>query len=115
MNDCKELIPGYLRFVKGVVDSADLSLNVSREILQNNPLVRRIGKNVVSKVLGTLKEMQENETEAYEAEALGELEELGATIIELDDLSEWQDAVRPLWSKYGADYQDLLDDIAALQ
>jgi molecular chaperone HtpG len=66
MNDCKELIPGYLRFVKGVVDSADLSLNVSREILQNNPLVRRIGKNVVSKVLGTLKDMQEKDAEAYE-------------------------------------------------
>jgi len=66
MNDCKELLPGYLRFVKGVVDSADLNLNVSREILQNNPLVRRIGKNVVGKVLSTLKEMQEKETEAYE-------------------------------------------------
>lgn len=66
MNDCKELLPGYLRFVKGVVDSADLSLNVSREILQNNPLVRRMGKNVVSKVLSTLKDMQEKETEAYE-------------------------------------------------
>jgi len=66
MNDCKELVPGYLRFVKGVVDSADLSLNVSREILQNNPLVRRIGKNVVSKVLSTLKELQEKDPEAYE-------------------------------------------------
>ncbi|MCC5843290.1 MAG: molecular chaperone HtpG [Verrucomicrobia bacterium] len=66
MNDCKELVPGYLRFVKGVVDSADLSLNVSREILQNNPLVRRIGKNVVSKVLSTLKDLQEKDTEAYE-------------------------------------------------
>lgn len=66
MNDCNELLPGYLRFVRGVVDSSDLDLNVSREILQNNPLVRRIGKNLVSKVLSTLKEMQENETEAYE-------------------------------------------------
>ena len=66
MDDCKELLPGYLRFVKGVVDSADLDLNVSREILQDNPLVRRIGKNVVSKVLSTLKSMQSKEAEAYE-------------------------------------------------
>ncbi|MDF3130008.1 molecular chaperone HtpG [Kiritimatiellaeota bacterium B1221] len=65
MNDCKELLPSYLRFVKGVVDSSDLSLNVSREILQNNPLVRRIGKNVTSKVLSTLKTMQSKEPEAY--------------------------------------------------
>ncbi len=65
MNDCKELLPSYLRFVKGVVDSSDLSLNVSREILQNNPLVRRIGKNVTSKVLSTLKTMQDKEPEAY--------------------------------------------------
>jgi molecular chaperone HtpG len=67
MNDCKELLPSYLRFVKGVIDSSDLNLNVSREILQNNPLVRRIGKNVTSKVLATLKTMQEKEPEAYAA------------------------------------------------
>jgi molecular chaperone HtpG len=67
MNDCKDLLPSYLRFVRGVIDSSDLSLNVSREILQNNPLIRRIGKNVVSKVLGTLKTMQEKQPEEYEA------------------------------------------------
>lgn len=66
MNDCKELLPSYLRFVRGVVDSSDLSLNVSREILQDNPLVRRIGKNVVSKVLSTLSSMQKKDVEAYE-------------------------------------------------
>jgi len=66
MNDCKELLPSYLRFVRGVVDSADLSLNVSREILQNNPMVRRIGKNVVSKILSSLKDMQEKEPAKYE-------------------------------------------------
>ncbi len=66
MNDCKELLPGYLRFVRGVVDSADLSLNVSREILQNNPLVRRIGKNLVSKILSTLADMQEKDPAKYE-------------------------------------------------
>jgi len=67
MNDCKELLPSYLRFVRGVVDSSDLNLNVSREILQSNPLVRRIGKNVTSKVLSTLKSMQDKRPEEYEA------------------------------------------------
>jgi len=66
MNDCKELLPSYLRFVRGVVDSSDLSLNVSREILQDNPLVRRIGKNVVSKILSTLSTMQKKDPEGYE-------------------------------------------------
>jgi len=67
MNDCKDLLPSYLRFVRGVIDSSDLNLNVSREILQNNPLVRRIGKNVVSKTLSTLKAMQKKKPEQYEA------------------------------------------------
>lgn len=66
MNDCKELLPSYLRFVRGVVDSSDLNLNVSREILQSNPLVRRIGKNVTSKVLSTLKTMQAKRPEEYQ-------------------------------------------------
>ena len=65
MNDCKELLPSYLRFVRGVVDSADLSLNVSREILQQEPLLKRIGKNVTSKILSTLKTMKSKDPEAY--------------------------------------------------
>ena len=59
MDDCKELIPEYLRFVKGVVDAPYLNLNVSREILQQDKQVKNIRKNIVKKVLDHLKEMDE--------------------------------------------------------
>ena len=61
----KELIPDYLRFVCGVVDSNDLPLNVSREILQENPQLARIEKAVTAKVLGELKKLLETDREAY--------------------------------------------------
>jgi molecular chaperone HtpG len=65
MDDCKKLLPEYLRFVKGVVDSSDLPLNVSRELLQDNKEMEKIKKSVVNKVLSTLKEMKEKEFEKY--------------------------------------------------
>ena len=65
-DECKQLIPDYLRFVCGVVDSSDLPLNVSREILQENPHLAKIEKTVVSKVLGELKKLLENDRENYE-------------------------------------------------
>ena len=65
MDDCKELMPEYLRFIKGVVESGDLPLNISREILQQNTLVQKIKKNLTGKVLGTLKDMKEKKTEDY--------------------------------------------------
>ena len=63
MDDCKELIPEYMRFVKGVVDAADLNLNVSREILQQDRLVRNIRKNMLKKLFGLLSDM---DVEAYD-------------------------------------------------
>lgn len=65
MDDCKELMPDYLRFIRGVVDSEDLSLNISREILQQNRQIRAIRKRLVKKVLGTLEEMAQNDSEKY--------------------------------------------------
>ena len=65
MDNCKELLPEYLRFVRGVVDSEDLPLNVSREILQSNPLIEKIKKAVVGKILGKLKELAEKEPETF--------------------------------------------------
>ncbi len=65
MDHCEQLVPEYLRFVKGVVDSSDLPLNVSREILQNNRQVEIIKKNITKKVIDTLAEMKKNEYAAY--------------------------------------------------
>lgn len=65
MDDCKELLPEYLRFVKGVVDSEDLPLNVSREMLQHNPMIDKIRKTLVGKVLARLTEMAETESDKY--------------------------------------------------
>ena len=64
-DECEQLIPDYLNFVKGVVDSSDLPLNVSREILQENPLLGRIRKAITSKVLSELKKLQEKERDNY--------------------------------------------------
>ncbi len=65
MEDNEELMPLYLRFVKGVIDTADLSLNVSREILQGNKVVDTIRKANVKRVLNTLEKMAKNKPEDY--------------------------------------------------
>ncbi len=65
MENCEQLLPPYLRFVKGVVDCADLPLNISREILQQNPVLERIKKNIVGEILKALKKMKNAEFEKY--------------------------------------------------
>ncbi len=65
MDECKELMPTWLRFVKGVVDAHDLSLNVSREILQRDRQIPVIKKQLVKKVLGTLDEMKRDARPDY--------------------------------------------------
>ncbi len=64
-SDFDMLLPDYLRFVKGVVDSSDLPLNVSREILQDDVVVRKIRNTVTGKVLNTLAEMMRDEPDKY--------------------------------------------------
>ena len=67
MDDCKELLPEYLGFVQGIVDAPDLNLNVSREILQEDRLVRNIRKNLVKQVFGVLEGMEDKKyIEFYE-------------------------------------------------
>jgi molecular chaperone HtpG len=65
MDDSQELLPEYLRFVKGVVDAADLSLNVSREILQQDRQIRAIRRRLTKKVLSTVKELQSEQPDKY--------------------------------------------------
>ncbi len=66
MDDTKNLMPNYMRFVRGVIDSSDLPLNVSREILQSNKTVESMRKASVKKVLGLLEKMGKNEKEQYQ-------------------------------------------------
>lgn len=65
MDDAEQLMPPYLRFVRGIIDSADLPLNVSREILQSSRDIDAIKAGSVKKVLGLLEDMAENEPEKY--------------------------------------------------
>lgn len=78
MDECKDLLPAYLRFVKGVVDAHDLSLNVSREILQKDRQIQVIRRQLVRKVLGALETMRDNAREKY----LGFWAELGPALKE---------------------------------
>ncbi len=65
MDDAEKLMPSYLRFVRGVVDSSDLPLNVSRELLQQNKVLDIIRSNATKKVLGLLSDLAKNEPEKY--------------------------------------------------
>jgi len=65
MDDCEELLPPWLRFVRGVVDSDDLPLNVSRELLQDSAVVRSIRKHVVKKTLDLLEKLSKDKAEDY--------------------------------------------------
>jgi len=66
-DDCKELLPAYLRFLRGVVDSSDLPLNVSREMLQDDAIMRRIRKSLTGKILSTLADMKQKKEKEYRA------------------------------------------------
>ncbi len=65
-DDCKDLLPEYLRFIKGVVDTEDLPLNVSREVTQNSPVMTKINKALTGKVLAFLEDWALNDREKYE-------------------------------------------------
>lgn len=62
---CKELVPDYMKFIPGLVDSDDFSLNISREMLQKSPLVEKIADSIEKKIISTLKENLEKEPKKY--------------------------------------------------
>ena len=66
MENCEDLLPEHFRFVRGIVDSQDLSLNISREMLQHNRQLTIIARNIEKKIKSELKSMQENDREKYE-------------------------------------------------
>lgn len=66
MDDAEHIMPNYLRFVRGVIDSSDLPLNVSREILQHNKVIDSIRSGSVKKILGLLESIAKNDTEKYQ-------------------------------------------------
>lgn len=78
MAHCEELVPPYLRFIRGVIDSSDLPLNISREMLQKNRQAELIKKNLTKRVLDALIEMKQNEYEKY----TGFFKELGRVLKE---------------------------------
>ena len=65
-DNCPELIPPYLRFLRGIIDSEDLPLNISREMLQNNPVVTKIRSSLVKRTISDLKKMLGKDRESYE-------------------------------------------------
>ena len=64
-DDCEGLIPPYLRFIKGIIDTDDIDLNISREMLQNNPVVAKIKNALIKRVISELKKKAENDSENY--------------------------------------------------
>ena len=91
---CQELIPDYLKFVKGLVDSGDFSLNISREMLQQSPIMQKISENVEKKIIDKLKDIKKTDFDKYVTfwKSFGELIKYG------------------IYSTYGAK-KELLQDI----
>ena len=99
MENCEELLPDYFRFVRGVVDSQDLSLNISRELLQHDRQLKLIAANLEKKIRSELERMMEKDRETYEKfyEAFGLQLKYGA----VSDYGAHKDAVKDLllfWS-----------------
>ncbi len=64
-DECDEIIPAWLRFIPGVIDSQDISLNISREMLQNNPVIKKIKKGITTKILNEFEMLAKKEKEKY--------------------------------------------------
>ncbi|NQY82567.1 MAG: molecular chaperone HtpG [Alphaproteobacteria bacterium] len=108
-DDCNDLLPSWLRFVRGVVDSQDLPLNVSRELLQNSPVLNKMKKALTKKILDSLKARATNDPKGY----LKFFESFGAVLKEgLYEAFDQQDNLLPLcrFRSAGQDSYIALDD-----
>ncbi len=113
MDNCEELIPEYFRFVKGVVDAADLNLNISREILQQDRLVRNIRKNLVKKLFELLEKMDKEKYEKFYAE-FGPILKTGVAI-DFENKSRIADLLRFRTTRSGDDWTTFKDYVANMK
>ena len=106
MDKCKDLLPEYFNFVKGVVDSPDLSLNISREMLQHDKQLRLISANLEKKVRGKLEEMRDKKREDYEKfyKSFGRQLKLCA----LDDYGKYKDQLQDFLMFYSSTEKKLV-------
>jgi molecular chaperone HtpG len=113
MDDCKELMPEYFRFIKGVVDAPDLNLNISREILQQDRLVRNIRRNLVKKLLDLLQNM---EPEKYEKfwEEFGSVLKVGVHM-DIENKNKIADLLRYKTTKSDGKWRSLQDYVKGMQ
>ena len=92
-DECDEIIPNWLRFIPGVIDSQDISLNISREMLQNNPVIEKIKKGITNKILNEFSALANKEKNKY----LSFWKNFGAVIKEgLYEFNEHHDKILPL-------------------
>ena len=111
MDDAKQLLPPWLRFVKGVVDSDDLPLNVSREILQQNKVVDSIRSGCTKKIIGLLKSMSKNDEEKYQkfCKIFGKVLKEGVV-----DTSDYKDELSDLF-RFSSTHDDTEDQKVSLK
>ena len=113
MDDCKELMPEYFRFVKGVVDAPDLNLNVSREILQQDHLVRNIRRNLVKKLFDLLGGMDAEQYEKFWQE-FGAVLKVGAHT-DFENKNKIADLLRYKTTKSDGKWKSLQQYVADMQ
>ena len=112
MDDCQELMPEYFRFVKGVVDAPDLNLNVSREILQQDRLVRNIRRNLVKRLFDLLKAMEPDTYEKF-WEQFGAVLKVGVQT-DFENKTKIADLLRYKTTKSDGKWRSLPEYIAAM-
>ena len=104
-DDCNEIIPNWLRFIPGIIDSQDISLNISREMLQNNPVINKIKKGITLKILNELTSLSKNNKNQY----LEFWKNFGAVIKEgLYEFNDHHDKILPLLRFQSSENDDYL-------